>query len=82
MTNFANEDLGVMSVDRLSDEVQDLMQGLFERLMWLIDNKLTARQTQIVKMLYLEQKTQTEVARILGLCQPSIHKSLLNWAAC
>lgn len=74
-----------MSGERVSDDLQDLFQELFERLIQIVDTKLTERQRQIVKMLFLEQKTQTEVARILGLCQPSVHKSLFgnlnkNWA--
>ena len=78
MTNFANEDLGVMASGHASDELQDLFGALSERLIFIIDTKLTPRQTQIVRLLFLEQKTQTEVARLLGLCQPSIHKSLLG----
>lgn len=78
MTSFANDDLGAMGSEHVSDEVQDLLQALFERLLQIIDTKLTARQAQIVKLLFLEGKTQTEVARMLGLCQPSVHKSLLG----
>jgi hypothetical protein len=35
---------------------------------------LTSRQSEVVKKIYFEQKTQMEVADSLGLCQTTIHK--------
>ena len=78
LNNFANEDLGVLGGEHVADEIQDLFERLAARLVWIVDNMLTKRQSEIVRMVFLESKTQTEVARILGLCQPSVHKSLLG----
>lgn len=58
------------------DELVDLSEELIDRLKYLIDNKLTDRQTEVVKKIYFEQKTQMEVADSLGLCQTTIHKIL------
>lgn len=76
LNGFANEDLGVLGGEHVSDEIQELFEKLAVRLVWIVDNMLTKRQAEIVRMIFLEQKTQSETGRILGLCQTSIHKSL------
>lgn len=76
LNGFANEDIGVLGGEHVADEIQELFEQLSLRVVWLMENSLTKRQTEIMKMIYLEEKTQTEVARILGLCQSSVHKSM------
>lgn len=58
------------------DELIGLTEELKERVKILIDTKLTSRQTEVVKKIFFEQKTQMEVADSLGLCQTTIHKIL------
>lgn len=76
LSGFANEDRGALGGERTADEIQDLFEKLGERVVALMNSVLTKRQAEIMRMIYLEEKTQTEVARILGLCQSSVHKSL------
>jgi hypothetical protein len=64
--------------DDLSAEAKDELLELTEQLTFkikdIIDNKLTKRQSEVVKLIFFEQKTQMEVAYLLGLCQTTIHK--------
>lgn len=64
--------------DDLSAEAKDELLELTEQLTFkikdIIDNKLTRRQSEVVKLIFFEQKTQMEVAYLLGLCQTTIHK--------
>lgn len=78
LNGFANEDRGALGGERVADEIQELFEKLGERVVWLMENVLTKRQAEIMRMTYLESKTQTETARILGLCQSSVHKSLMG----
>ena len=59
-----------------SDELVELTEQLIVAINDLINNKLTSRQSEVVKKIYFEQKTQMEVADSLGLCQTTIHKIL------
>lgn len=75
MGNFC-ENEGLYSSDyQKTDELVDLVEELNERLKDIIDNKLTARQKEVMILLYYEGLTQTEAALKLGLCQPTIHKT-------
>lgn len=60
------------------DELLDLIDELNLRIKNIIEYKLTTRQRQVVEGLYFRNLTQMELAHELGLCQPSIHKSLLG----
>lgn len=60
----------------LVDELVGLSEELMEKIKNLIDTQLTSRQTEVVKKIFFEQKTQMEVADSLGLCQTTIHKIL------
>lgn len=59
-----------------NDELVDLREQLIVAINYLIDNRLTSRQSEVVKKIFYEQKTQMEVADSLGLCQTTIHKIL------
>lgn len=78
MNNFALEDRLNFSHQKQSDELLDLMDELAEHIKIIIDTKLTMRQKQVMNMIYFQQMTQTEIANELGLCQPSIHKSIFG----
>jgi DNA-directed RNA polymerase specialized sigma subunit len=56
------------------DELLELTEQLTVKIRDIIDNKLTKRQSEVVKLIFFEQKTQMEVAYLLGLCQTTIHK--------
>ena len=59
-----------------NDELAELTEQLIKEIHGLINNSLTSRQSEVVKKIYFEQKTQMEVADSLGLCQTTIHKIL------
>ena len=73
VNNFAIEDQLYDTV-RHSEAILDLVEELNEKIKEIIDTKLTPRQKQVMNMIYFGQMTQTEVAKELGLCQPTIHK--------
>lgn len=56
------------------DELLELTGELIAAIKDLINTKLTKRQSEVVKKIYFEQRTQMEVADSLGLCQTTIHK--------
>ena len=58
------------------DELAELTEQLTDAVKDLIENKLTSRQSEVVKKIYFEKKTQMEVADSLGLCQTTVHKIL------
>lgn len=76
MSNFQNA-VAYDPVDyKKRDELLELTGQLIDAVNFLIENKLTSRQSEVVQKIYFEQKTQMEVADSLGLCQTTIHKIL------
>ncbi len=74
MANFHWND-GLEQVDfEKRDELIGLADKLMEEVHTLINTRLTSRQCEVVKKIYFEQRTQMEVADMLGLCQTTIHK--------
>jgi len=77
MSNFSFGQLVYSPTDPAKvDELVGLTEELTVQLKSLIDTRLTDRQTEVVKKIFFEQKTQMEVADSLGLCQTTIHKIL------
>jgi hypothetical protein len=77
MSNFSFGDMTYEPVDHFKmDQLVGLSEDLAVKVKLLIDTKLTDRQTEVVKKIFFEQKTQMEVADSLGLCQTTIHKIL------
>lgn len=74
VNSFANEDKINFTPFRQSDDLADLVQELSDKIRVLIDTKLTPRQKQVIYKSYYDQMTQTDIAKELGLCQPTIHK--------
>lgn len=71
------DDQGVWGdTNHIGDELQDLLQELASRLRWIVDNCLTTRQREVVTLLFYQGYTQVAAAAHLGLCQPTIHKTL------
>lgn len=58
-----------------SEEFYELRQKLIDEVMKIINNNLTPRQAEVVK-LRLEGKTQIQIAEQLGVHQTTIHKLL------
>ena len=58
-----------------SERVQELREQLMVEVRRLIRTCLTERQMQVVVM-FLQGKTQVQIAKKLGICQPSVHKAL------
>jgi predicted DNA-binding protein YlxM (UPF0122 family) len=59
-----------------SEEFQQLKTELIKEVMYIIENCLTDKQREIMKMTYLEGKTQNEISIELGRHQTAIHKAL------
>lgn len=76
VNNFSLEDQLHFNTRASTDTLLDLLDDLSSRIKFIIDNKLTLRQRQVVDSIYFKQMTQTEVALELGLCQPTVHKVL------
>ncbi len=60
--------------DKLSEEYLDLKEQLNERMWEIIEEGLTKRQKETLKLVVLEGKTQNEVAKLLDINQTSVHK--------
>lgn len=76
--NFSNDQgfssaLGSLAT---SEEFQTLRNELVRELLIIIETQLTDTQREIVKMTYIEGKTQMEISSILGTHQTAIHKGL------
>lgn len=78
LNNFANEDgiTAYFSSYAISEEFQKLKIELFEEVMLIIEGSLTDKQREVVRMTYLEGKTQNEISIELGKHQTAIHKIL------
>ena len=78
LNNFANEDgiAAFLTSQACSEEFQKLKIELLEEVMYIINNCLTAKQREVMKMTYLEGKTQNEISAELGKHQTTIHKIL------
>lgn len=58
----------------LMEEFKELQDDLVVRVMEVINTQLTERQREVMIKTYIEQRTQMEVADLLGVCQTTIHK--------
>jgi len=78
LNNFSNEDgiAAFLSSQACSEEFQKLRNELIEEVMYIINNCLTAKQKEVMKMTYLDGKTQNEISGELGKHQTTIHKIL------
>lgn len=75
LSNFCERD-GLYNVDyQRTDELLDLVDELNSKIREIIECRLTERQREVMTLLYYDGLTQTEVALLLGLCQPTIHKT-------
>ena len=56
-----------------NEELLDLQDELKKRVWEIIEEGLTKRQKEVIK-LYIQNKTQNEIAKQLGINQTSVHK--------
>ena len=78
LNNFSNEEgmTAYFNSYATSEEFQKLRIELVREIMDIIDNNLTKKQQEVIKMTYIEGKTQNEISFILGRHQTAIHKTL------
>jgi len=76
--NFSNDNSmsAVLSNLSSSDEFKKLRNELIKELLNIIENDLTEKQRDVIKLTYIEGKTQNERSQILGKCQPNVSKSI------
>jgi ABC-type methionine transport system ATPase subunit len=78
LNNFSNEEgmSAFLSTQSCSEEFQKLRNELLSEVMYVVENCLTDKQKEVMKMTYLEGKTQNEISSELGKHQTTIHKIL------
>lgn len=54
--------------------MKELQDRLIAKIKEVIDTCLTERQREVMIRTFLEQRTQMEVADMLGVCQTTVHK--------
>lgn len=60
-----------------NDEIRDFMRELlFKRIKQLAQRHLTDRQKELWDLHLTNKYTQLEIAKLMGICQPSVHKLL------
>jgi len=77
MEAFSNQESIGFRIDpfKHQEEIIDLQEELRQEFWKVVDTCLTDRQKQVIKLV-CEDKTQMEIAKILGVNQSSITKSL------
>ena len=78
LSSFAEErGIGaILTASSLSDELVELRSELIKELLRIIEVSLTAKQKQIIKLVFLDGKTQIEAAEAIGKNQSTIQKTL------
>lgn len=78
LNSFSNEDSmsEFLSIHACSEEFQKLKCELLKEVMHIINNCLTDKQREVMKMTYIDGKTQNEISSELGKHQTTIHKIL------
>jgi DNA-binding CsgD family transcriptional regulator len=78
LNNFSNEEsLNVFfSSNTTSEEFQKLKLELAQEILFLIETKLTKKQQEIIKLTYIDGKTQNQISSILGKNQSTVSKAL------
>jgi len=78
LNNFANEDgmTAFFSTCGSTEEFAELKIELFQEVMRIVDECLTDKQKEVMKMTYIGGKTQNEISIELGKHQTAIHKTL------
>jgi len=78
LNNFSTED-GISAYFNsfsASEDFLKLRTELLQEVMYIINNHLTDKQKEVIRMTYMEGKTQNEISIELGKHQTTIHKIL------
>lgn len=78
LNNFSNEESLTVFFNNYSnsEEIQQLKLELAKEIIIIIETKLTQKQQDVIKLTYLEGKTQNEISTILGRNQSTVSKAL------
>ena len=78
LNNFSNEEgmACFLEAYSCSEEFQKLKHDLLKEVMHIVEHCLTDKQREVMKMTYLEGKTQNDISSELGKHQTTIHKIL------
>ena len=78
LNNFSNEEgmASFLEAHSCTEEFLRLKNELLSEVMEIIEHCLTDKQREVMKMTYLEGKTQNEISSELGKHQTTIHKIL------
>jgi ABC-type methionine transport system ATPase subunit len=78
LNNFANEDgmSAFLTAYSCSEEFQKLRNKLLEEVLNVIEKGLTVKQREVIKMTFIDGKTQNEISSELGKHQTTVHKIL------
>ena len=79
MLESFNEDASIhkrLNPHAYNEAVAELEEQLRKEFWRLVDDNLTARQKQVIELISIQKLTQQEAAKILGVNQSSITKSL------
>lgn len=78
LNNFATESgmAAFLEIHDCSDEFKQLKKELLAEVFDIIENGLTVKQKEVMKMTYVDGKTQNEISSELGKHQTTIHKML------
>jgi len=78
LSNYSNEDgIGAyFNSYSCSEEFQELRTQLLKEVMKIINECLTSKQKEVIKMTYFDGKTQNEISEELGKHQTTVHKIL------
>lgn len=78
LNNFSNEESITVffSSHTTSEEFQKLKMELAQEILFLIETKLTKKQQEIIKLTYIEGRTQNEISSLLGKNQSTVSKAL------
>lgn len=78
LSNFSNEDGMFVYLGSSSEEFQKLRLELWKEVVYLIDTHCTEKQREVLRMIFLEGKTQQKVASETDRHQSTVAKTIIG----